>query len=380
MTGMPPSLDELRSYALRRSLFGPTSLARAVERLGFVQADPIRAPARAQDLILFQRVKGYRAGDVERRYEELELEEDFFVNYGFMARHAHGLMHPRSGLERHTRARARQAEEVLAFVREHGAVHPREVERKLGRGTERNYWGGFSNTTTRLLDALHYRGALRVVRRDAGIRVYAVAPARAERSASSEDLDLLIDLAVKKYAPLPAASLAQLVARLRYGAPQWRAELKAGLARAQQRLQRARAADVDWYWPAGERVRGRSGKAREPRVRLLSPFDPVVWDRRRFELFWGWRYRFEAYTPVHRRKLGYYALPLLWNERVVGWANLSVVAARLSATFGYVTGKAPRDAAFRRALEAELARLEFFLSLDPSRHERASKPSGKLPA
>jgi uncharacterized protein YcaQ len=366
----PPSLDELRSYALRRSLFGPTTLARAIERLGFVQADPIRAPARAQDLILFQRVRGYRAGDLDRRYEELELEEDFFVNYGFVARRLQALMHPRSGLEGHSRARANQADDVLAFVRKSGVAHPREVERKLGSGTEKNYWGGSSNTTTRLLDALHYRGALRVVRRDAGIRVYTVAPARAERATSTEDLDALIDSAVNKYAPLPAGSLAQLVARLRYAAPQWRGELKAGLARAHERLQHARVAGIEWYWPAGERVNVTPEKEREPRVRLLSPFDPVVWDRRRFELFWGWRYRFEAYTPVHRRQFGYYALPLLWNERVVGWANLSVVSARLSATFGYVSGRAPREAAFRAALAAELARFEYFLALAPSQRRR----------
>ena len=59
-------------------------------------------------------------------------------------------------------------------------------------------------------------------------------------------------------------------------------------------------------------------------VRLLAPFDPIVWDRRRFELFWGWEYRFEAYTPVHKRRLGYYALPLLWRDRVIGWANVSM--------------------------------------------------------
>ena len=57
-------------------------------------------------------------------------------------------------------------------------------------------------------------------------------------------------------------------------------------------------------------------------MRLLAPFDPVVWDRRRFELFWGWAYRFEAYTPAPKRKLGYYALPLLWRDRVIGWANV----------------------------------------------------------
>ena len=58
----------------------------AIARLGFVQADPIRAPARAQDLTLRHRVAGYRAGDLERRYPRLAIEEDFFVNYGFLPR------------------------------------------------------------------------------------------------------------------------------------------------------------------------------------------------------------------------------------------------------------------------------------------------------
>ena len=77
---MPISLKDLRRYAIARSLFKPTTLKRAIEKLGFVQADPIRAPARAQDLTLRHRVKGYRAGDLERRYPSLALEEDFFGN------------------------------------------------------------------------------------------------------------------------------------------------------------------------------------------------------------------------------------------------------------------------------------------------------------
>ena len=73
-------------------------------------------------------------------------------------------------------------------------------------------------------------------------------------------------------------------------------------------------------------------------VRLLAPFDPVVWDRRRFELFWGWAYRFEAYTPASKRQRGYYALPLLWRDRVIGWGNVSVKNGELHADIGYVGG------------------------------------------
>jgi uncharacterized protein len=80
------TLDRLRRYAIVRSLFEPTTLSRAIAKLGFVQLDPIRAPARAQDLTLRHRVDGYRAGELEARYPRLAVEEDFFVNYGVLPR------------------------------------------------------------------------------------------------------------------------------------------------------------------------------------------------------------------------------------------------------------------------------------------------------
>ena len=95
-TIMGVTLDHLRRFAVANSLFTPTTLKRALHSLGFVQADPIRAPARAQDLMLRHRVKDYRAGDLERRYAKLGIEEDFFVNYGFVTSSLQALMHPRS--------------------------------------------------------------------------------------------------------------------------------------------------------------------------------------------------------------------------------------------------------------------------------------------
>jgi uncharacterized protein YcaQ len=97
-------------------------------------------------------------------------------------------------------------------------------------------------------------------------------------------------------------------------------------------------------------------------VRLLAPFDPVVHDRTRFEMLWGWSYRFEAYTPAKKRKLGYYALPLLWRDRVIGWANLSIKNGGLVHDLGYVSNP-PRDRVFKRELDAELNRMRHFLRL-----------------
>ncbi|MFL5467838.1 MAG: DNA glycosylase AlkZ-like family protein [Gemmatimonadaceae bacterium] len=363
MTRTPTSIEDLRRMAVTRSLGRPTTMARAIDMLGFVQADPIRAPARAQDLTLRARVRGYRAGDLERCYSTLAVEEDVFINYGFVTRSLQALMHPRMVPSVWPTARNRRAQAVLGFVRERGAVHPRDVDTYFSHGTVTNYWGGSSSATTHLLDALHYKGLLRVIRREAGIRIYAPhqhGSGPATPADRRSRLDALVDVVVGIYAPLPAASLSFVVRRLRYAVPHWRGELPSALDRAHRRLSRARVDGVVWYWPGDEDA---SLDPATDDVRLLTPFDPIVWDRRRFEMLWGWPYRFEAYTPVSKRRWGYYALPLLWREQVIGWANVSIVVGKLAVQTGYVSGKAPRDRRFREALAAESARMAAFLGL-----------------
>ena len=355
-------LSELRRHAVARSLFAPTTLPKAIQRLGFVQADPIRAPARAQDLTLRHRVQGYRAGDLERRYAKLPIEEDFFINYGFLPRATHALMHPRTPRTVWPQTRWKQAHEVLAFVRERGVVHPREVDAAFDHGKTRNWFGGNSNASTQLLDGMHYRGLVRIARREGGVRLYAAREASAPPANVAAAMDSLVDVLVAKYAPLPERCLATLVAHLRYGAPQWADERRAALLRAKARLPGAAVQGQRWVWPAGENPASSRHKVTDT-VRLLAPFDPVVWDRTRFELLWGWAYRFEAYTPAPQRVRGYYALPLLWRDQVIGWGNVAVAGGALQAELGYVSGRAPREAAYRRAVDEELQRLREFLAL-----------------
>jgi hypothetical protein len=209
---------------------------------------------------------------------------------------------------------------------------------------------------------MHYRGMLRIVRRENGIRIYAVhehglplidAPERCER------IDKLVDAAVNIYAPLPGKCLADLVRRLRFAIPQWHGELKEAFQRARQRLAHAHVDGVDWYWPSKENP---ADYAPQNSVRLLTPFDPVVWDRDRFEMLWGWQYRFEAYVPAAKRERGYYALPLLYGDRVIGWGNLRVENGQLKSEFGY-TPHQPRDRVFKRERDAELERMKVFLTL-----------------
>ena len=217
---------------------------------------------------------------------------------------------------------------------------------------------------------MHYRGQLRVAGRDSGTRLYAVREAIPPTDDPMTAFNTLVNVVVAKYAPLPEASLGQLLSHLaRGGVPQWQSLRSTVLTQAKQRLASARVDGQTWYWPPMENPAAsrwqRWGESEAAQgVRLLAPFDPVVWDRRRFELFWGWAYRFEAYTPPARRVRGYYALPLLWRDEVVGWGNLKVAEGRLQADLGYVSGKQPRGAEFKMALAGELDRVAVFLGLN----------------
>ena len=146
--------------------------------------------------------------------------------------------------------------------------------------------------------------------------------------------------------------------RLRYAAPQWQSSLKATVLRAKARAAHALVDGVDWYWPAGETLPGGD-----------APERCGCWRR---SIRWSGIAGASscsgagptASRPTRReakRKLGYYALPLLWRDRVIGWANLTVVGGALQARVGYVSGRRPRERAFTAALDAEIDAMGTFL-------------------
>jgi uncharacterized protein YcaQ len=349
---MKLTLKHLRHHAIATSLFRPTTLRLAIQRLGFVQADPIRSPARAQDLILRHRVKDYTAGDLEVRYGLLNIEEDFLYAYGFMPRSTWRLLHPR--LEKRLTVAERK---VLEIVSAHKRIHPRELEAYLGRKREINAWGGYSKATTHTLHALHYRGLLRIVGRENGIRLYEPSGRQTEVIDPTERLHKLVLLIAAILAPVPERSLRAALRFLRHAAP----SLQGRQTAVKRLLESGDLAsgtvdNVRYVWPQGRLTR----TAPPMTVRFLAPFDPIVWDRYRFEHFWGWSYRFEAYTPIAKRKLGYYAMPLLWQDDVIGWVNISNRRGEVTVEPGFI--RTPDDqSSFQREFDAEVERFRGFL-------------------
>jgi uncharacterized protein YcaQ len=354
----PAALKRLRRRALLAA-FGPMApLGRVFTQLGFVQADPIRSPARAQDLILRHRVTDYRAGDLERRYPRLGLEEAYLYAYGFVTPSVQALLLPRHDPAfpdgRHVPSGL--AAEVLAFVHERGPTHPGALADRFGREREVNGWGGLSKATTRALHMLLHHGQLRVVRRDGGVRVYEAAPPPEGAYTGAERVERLTLLLARILAPVSTQTLSALMAPIARSILGSTPRLALGELLRSGALLTEEVDNIRYVWPADLPETGRAQRS----VRFLAPFDPLVWDRRRFEHLWGWPYRFEAYTPPSRRRLGYYAMPLLWGESVVGWVNCTRPAGPLDVQAGFAAGS-PGTVAFETAFDAEVARMERFL-------------------
>lgn len=368
---MEIALRRLRAQAARHTLFTARGLDSALRLLPFVQADPIRSPARAQDLILRQRVEGYRVGDLERAYPELDLEEGYLYAYGFLPRRVWQVRHPPNL----SRLNALE-KKVLARVHELGSVHPEVLRAELGRQRSVNGWGGQSSRVKLALESLHSRGLLRVARRRSGMRVYAPCPPLDEELTPRQIFALVARTVVQVLAPAPERTVRSIVTRL--------SRRIAGITRPAKELEQLVAdgtferqvvSGLSYLWPGlGEPVAGAQftagaapGARRladlddgEKRVRFLAPFDPLVWDRLRFEQLWGWSYRFEAYTPASKRVRGYYAMPLCWGDDVIGWVNVDAKAGELDVELGFV-GSRPKGRDFRGEVEREVERLRAFL-------------------
>jgi len=347
---------EFRKRIVAGSFPEYSNLATALTEMRFVQADPIRSPARAQDLILRQRVIGYKAGDLEQQFPCLDAEEGYLFAYGFMRPDVWRDLRPAKAPKLKSMER-----QVLSVVKELGEVHPRDLAERFGKRSITNYWGGKSQMTKRILEDLHDQGLLRVSRRDKGVRVYQL-PSLVESppTPQKQRFARLALTTAQVFGPVNRSFLLSELKSLNHLLPQRAARLTV----VEELVTSGQLSEIEvdgrhYLWIqdawANDEVKDR--------VRILAPFDPLVRDRQRFEQLWGWNYRFEAYVPAAKRQRGYYAMPLLWRENVIGWANAKVQGKRLRLDLGCI-GKRPRQKAFHQALETEAEALARFLGLE----------------
>jgi uncharacterized protein YcaQ len=291
--------EQARRIAVRAQLLdgSATTVLDTVRRLGFLQMDPIATVATPQQLVLFSRLGQFDPAELDRLlWQERKLfEYDAFIypiedlplQRARMARFRRG-----GKLKRHEwirdflRRNARFRHHVLRELERNGPLLSRALEHDLMPSGHGHRWWG-DREVRLMLDILAARGEIAVAGRSGRQRVW--------------------DLGERVFPPsetLPAR------------------ELEHELTRRRQRSL--------GVWLERGVLKTHPGVSDEPvpnRITFLSPFDRLVHDRDRAEALWGFHYRLEMYVPKAKRVYGYYVLPILRGDRVVGRIDVEHVSA-----------------------------------------------------
>ena len=309
---------------------GKADVLEAVRRMAVLQIDSISVVARSPYLVLWSRLGPYEPRWLDELLAEGKLFEYWSHAACFLPIEDYSL-YRRLMLEGREKTRSwfeahpQEVERVLAQVRERGAVRSAEFERADGRGG--GWWDW--KPEKRALEHLFAAGELMISRRDPNFhRVYDLRERVLERALPGwEDALAPTHEEVRRVFALKAVrALGVVVARW---VPDYFRTPKKGVAGlldelvGEGKLLRARIAG--WDEPAyvhpdnvGLAERVLSGGLLPSSTTLLSPFDPVVWDRARASELFGFEYRIEVYTPAARRRYGYYSLPILHRGALVG--------------------------------------------------------------
>jgi uncharacterized protein YcaQ len=329
LLGAQGLLDDPRRKPTADALYG------LIERMGFVQIDSINVVERAHHLILAARLQGYQPRLLERL---LERQRRLFEHWTHDASAIPTSWYPYWKI-RFERFRRRllehpwwmqrigaEPEKVIAHVRERiareGPLLTRDFEGE--RAGEQGWWGWKPQKAA--LEFLWWTGELAIAGRSSFHKVYDLAervlPAghAAPRPSDAEHLDWACRTALERLGIASPDEIAGFWDALSLA--EARAWCEGAAARGEIVPVRVEGVEggkprASWALPDWE-ARAAALPPAPPRIRLLAPFDPILRDRRRALRLFGFDYRFEAFVPGQHRKHGYYVLPILEGERLIG--------------------------------------------------------------
>ncbi len=319
------------------------ALRRCIARMRLLQIDTIHVVARSPYLVLFSRLGDYPMAWLDQALEQGHVFETWAHEACFAPTDELGLhrSYNRStrrhwGLARATDSHQRQRahlDRLLELIRTNGPVKSSDFERSDGRT---GGWWGWKDEKL-WLEALFANGELMVARRHNFQRVYDLAErvcpdlGRREPAEGTDVHDVFVEQSV----------LALGVTQARWIHDYFRikprlkdSDLDAWVEQGRLRRLRVQGWDLPGYVHSAHA--GLLGKAARAQLQathstVLSPFDPLVWDRERALAMFGFDYRIECYTPQERRVHGYFVLPVLHNGQLV--ARLDAKAHRADGVF-----------------------------------------------
>jgi uncharacterized protein len=347
---------------------GPEATQAAVEHLGYVQIDTINVIERCHHHILYTRIPEYRRGDL---HHAQSVDKTVFEYW------AHALsylpardlpfflgamkQHRRDGHRWFGSVKDEDLRKVLTLLRKQGALTVRDIEDDVL--VDKIHPWASRKPSQRALQLAFYQGRVTVSRRAGMLKTYELMDRhfgweRPPRAASEKEfVGYLLERALRTQGVVSLESACYLDAPRK---PAVRRLIEARIRGKELVPVELEGAGKLEHWARPEALDASFGPAGEI-VHILSPFDPLVHQRKRLRLFFDYEHRFEAYVPKNKRKLGYFALPVLVGDEIVAAIDLKADRARerlLMQQWTWVTDRSRRVR--KRQIEEALHRFERF--------------------
>jgi uncharacterized protein YcaQ len=347
---------------------GPQATPAAVEHLGYVQIDTINVIERCHHHILWSRIPGYRRQHLHRAQSDDRTVFEYWTHalsyvptkdYRFFIPE----MRRRAAAPSHWfgSVKAEDLRKVLSLIRRDGALSIRDIDDDVL--VEKDHAWASRKPSKRALQLAFYSGALTVSARSGMLKRYELTErhfgwARRPRPASERQVaTYVLDRALRAQGIVSLDSICHLDAKRK---PAVRALIDARVRRRALVPVAIEGAERSEHWAAPDVLEAVPPAGAEL-THVLSPFDPLIIQRKRLKLFFDYEHRFEAYVPKEKRLFGYFALPVLVGDEIVAAIDLKADRANGSLDVRQWTWVGSGSARAHKArIEQELHRFERF--------------------
>jgi uncharacterized protein YcaQ len=307
---------------------GPAAVAAAVEHLGYVQIDTINVIERAHHHILYSRIPDYRRADlrhaqsVDRSVFEYWTHALSYVPAGDLRFFLPAMrQHRREGHKWFNSVTPADMRKVMRLIRQ-GPLTIRDIDDDVLVDKE-HLWQS-RKPSKRALQLAFYTGVLTISERNGMLKTYDLTARhfgwdKPPKPASAREITAyLLDRALRSQGAVSLDSICHLDAPSKKAV---RGLIETRLRRGELVPVALEGAGKQEHWARPEALRP-AGEGDPALVHILSPFDPLIIQRKRTELFFGYGHRFEAYVPKEKRLFGYFALPVLVGDEIVAAIDL----------------------------------------------------------
>jgi uncharacterized protein YcaQ len=308
---------------------GPKATPTAVAHLGYLQIDTINVIERSHHHILHTRIPSYRR---EHLHQAQCIDKTVFeywthaLSYLPTESLRFYVRHMRQNWQRHIvwfgKVSNSDLRKVLARIRRHGAITIRDIDNDVL--VEKDYAWASRKPSKRALEVAFYKGLVTISQRAGMLKTYELLTRhfscdRLPRAAiQRETLDYLLDRALRSQGIVSVESICYQDAPRKLA---MRRLVESRVRRKELIPVQLEGAAQSLHWVRPD-VLGASPEPAREQIHILSPFDPLIIQRKRLRFFFDYKYRFEAYVPKHKRVSGYFVCPVLIGDRIVAALDL----------------------------------------------------------